>query len=125
MPLQIPAKTIRLHPTSRYRNTRVYSDTKSSDDPTTVVFFGTWRPPRIVETRPPIQHWVAPDEIHRPDLISFRVYGNPELFWAIAMRNNWMLPIADIQVGRMLLCPHLDDIQQALNSSFSTNPGTQ
>lgn len=116
-------RSIRLSPVSRYRNTRVYSDPEARTGKTEV-FFGVWRPPTIIESRPTVKHNVAPDEINRPDLISFRVYGNPDLFWVIALRNNWLLPILDIKAGQVLECPHLDDITAAFNSSFSGNPGT-
>lgn len=122
------AQEIRLDLLSRYRNTRVWqADFPDRGDKT--VFFGTWRPPPIIETKPPIRHKVLAEEMFRVGLISYRVYGDPNLFWAIAMRNNLLLPLVEIQAFAMdprkvLLCPQLDDIHRALQNSSSTNPGT-
>ena len=110
---------IRLKTGSRYRNTRIFLDTSSK-----IVYFGTWRPPSIIEKRPCTPHRVVADERYRPDLIASRVYGNPNLFWAIAYRNGILLPMKDIAVGQVLMCPHIDDISAALNTSYSQNPGT-
>jgi hypothetical protein len=116
----ITSREVRLDFTSRYRNTRLFQG--DFDRGNKIVFFGTWRPPLIIETKPPIRHKMGPDEANRPDLISYRVYGDPALFWAIAMRNNLMLPMVDLQEfiddpKKVLLCPQLDDIQRALQVS--------
>jgi hypothetical protein len=129
MALEIPqaSREIRLDLLSRYRNTRVFqSDFERGDK---VVFFGTWRPPPIIETRPPIRHKVLADEITRPDIIAYRVYGDASLFWAIAIRNNLLLPLVDLQAfqddpKKVLLCPQMDDIQRALQESSANNSGT-
>jgi hypothetical protein len=119
------AREIRLDLLSRYRNTRPFqADFEGRGDK--VVFFGTWRPPQIIETKPPIRHKVLVDEATRPDLISFRVYGDVTLFWAIAMRNNLLLPLVELQEfqqdpRRVLLCPQMDDIQRALENSSASN----
>lgn len=120
------AREVRLDLLSRYRNTRVFDATFPRGK---VVFFGTWRPPPIVETKPPVRHKVSADERTRPDLIAFRVYGDPGLFWAIAMRNNLMFPLMDLAPfaddhRNILMCPQLDDVQRALQNSSSRTPGT-
>lgn len=106
---------------SRYRNTRV-----RKDDETKIVFFGIWRPPVVEETRPPKRHRISPDEIHRPDLISHREYGDPNLFWAIAIRNNMLFPFLDIKKhlldGSVLMIPHIDDVMAALQRSSPNSP---
>lgn len=93
------------------------------------MFFGSWRPPQIIETKPPIRHKVTAEERTRPDLVSYRVYGDPTLFWAIAMRNNMLLPLTELaefadDPRKVLLCPQMDDVQRALQNSSSNNPGT-
>lgn len=104
---------------SRYRNTRLYEDRDLAQ-----TYFGVWRVPNIRATKPESIHRVSPDEKCRPDLIAFHVYGNPSLFWAIAIRNGILLPIRDITIGQVLVCPHLDDIMASLLASASNNPGT-
>lgn len=116
---QIDATLVPLLTGSRYRRTRLYKDTTMNQ-----VYFGAWRPPIIREIRPVSYHIVVKDEIHRPDLISYRVYGRSDLWWAIAIRNNLLLPIIDTEAGHSLACPHLDDIMAALGSSGINTAGT-
>jgi hypothetical protein len=89
-----------------------------------IVFFGTWKAPDILQTQPSTIHVVQADEIRRPDLISFRVYNDPNLFWAIAIRNLILMPLKDIEVGQSLVCPHINDISSALAASSETTVGT-
>lgn len=110
---------IQLSPLSRYRNTRLYEDSSLGE-----TYFGVWRPPEIIETLPVTIHIVKIEEVNRPDLISFRVYGNPTLFWVIALRNNLLLPLRDMKTGLSLSCPNVDDVMRALGTSFTDNPGT-
>ena len=113
---------LNLEPLSRYRRTRVFSDEETLSDGRP--FFGTWRPPEIVLHRPPSFRVLQPDELTRPDLLAFRTYGNPTLFWAIAMTNNIMLPMRDMRVGQRMIIPHIDDVLAALGQAFSNSPGT-
>lgn len=104
---------------SRYRATRLYFDYALQ-----TTYFGTWRVPPIVETKLPIYHTVVTDEIHRPDLIAYRVYGDPSMFWVIAYRNGILLPMADLTVGTVLTCTHPDDVTAALSLSSPDMVGT-
>jgi hypothetical protein len=118
------ASEVRISLRSRYRNTRVKKDAETGE-----VFFAIWRPPSIQETKPPKKHRIAPDELDRPDLIATREYGDPSLFWAIALRNNLILPFIDVRKrlseGRhILIIPHIDDVMAALQNSSPTSPGT-
>lgn len=93
------------------------------------MFFAPWRPPEIRETKPVSHHKIQPDEFGRPDLVAQREYGDPTLFWAIALRNNLMMPMIDIKKlldeGRAtLIIPHIDDVVAALQKSSPTSPGT-
>jgi len=104
---------------SRYRNTRLYKDLTLNK-----VYFGSWRPPNVIERLPSTIHIVVADEMNRPDLISFRVYSRSDLFWAIAMRNGVLMPITDLTKGQSLQCPHIEDVMSALGSSSSMSAGT-
>jgi len=112
-----PARTIQQSTISRYRNTRVFSDSSGK------VFYGTWRSPKIRQTKLPYIHIVAIEELKRPDLISYRVYQDPSMFWAIAVRNNIFMPMRDLTPGMTLMCPHVDDISAALSESSSSSSG--
>lgn len=98
-------------PFSRYVTTRVFQDKDRNK-----IFFGTWNPPKIFETKAPTYHVLAADEKHRPDLVAYRVYNDPNLFWAIALRNNIAMPLIDMTAGLVLTCPHIDDISAAVSS---------
>jgi hypothetical protein len=103
--------------TSRYRNTRLYSDGGA-------IFYGTWKPPKILLTKPITTHVVAVDEWKRPDLVAYRVYGDPNMFWPIALCNNINMPLIDMEPGQNLACPSIEDISSALSSSSSISSGT-
>jgi len=114
-----PQGTLPLNPLSRYKNTRLYKDSDIGE-----TYFGVWRSPNIIEKKPPTIYQVRPEEVNRPDLIAYRVYGNPTFFWAIAVRNAILLPMIEVVVGLTLLCPHIDDVLAAVSSSNTRNPGT-
>mgnify|MGYP001500435994 CR=1 FL=1 len=118
MELNKAPATVQMDVMSRYRNTRLYIDA------TQTVFFGTWKAPDIRQFRQPTIYTVSPEELRRPDLIAYRVYGDPSLFWAIAARNNIFMPLKDIQVGQVLVCPHMDDVSAALTRASEVSAGT-
>lgn len=119
MAKDLTLQNIALSPLSRYRNTRLYEDKDLGQ-----TYFGVWRAPEIIETLPITIHIVKIEELHRPDLIAYRVYGNPTLFWVIAIRNNLLLPLRDMKTGLSLSCPNIGDVTRALGTSFTDNPGT-
>lgn len=102
---------------SRYKNTPVYRSLFEKTGK--VTFFGTWDPIELRERRLPSYYTVASDEVHpaRPDLIAWRNYGDPALFWPIALRNGIFFPLRDLSVGMILVVPHKADIVSALNRS--------
>lgn len=57
------------------------------------------------------------DEVtaHRPDLISFRFYGNYNFGWLIAEFNGLLDPVADLYRGRVIKIPALDEYYQFYN----------
>ena len=114
LPLQVSIPT-----TSRYRNTRLYDDQDLGQR-----YFGIWRAPKIIENNPVSLHRVSIEEQGRPDLIAYRVYGNPSWFWVISSRNGILLPIRELTTGMLLVCPHKDDVVLALGTSNANNYGT-
>lgn len=115
----VDATTTPITAGSRYRNTRAYRDRTLNK-----TYFGSWKIPKIRELRQPTYYIVAQDEVHRPDLISYRVYGRVDLWWVIAIRNGLLLPVTDLVSGQSLTCPHLDDIMSALGVSNVNSAGT-
>lgn len=108
-----------LSSSSRYRNTRMYKDIDLNE-----IYFGSWKPPKVIERLPVTIHIVVADEVNRPDLVSFRVYSRSDIFWAIALRNSILMPLTDMVSGLSLQCPHIEDILSALCSSSSSSVGT-
>lgn len=96
---------------SRYRRTDVLQESAQSE-----LFFDTWVPPEILRRSEPTIHVVTEEEVGRPDLIAFRVYGDSDMFWAIAIQNENQIfnPLRDMVVGQRLTVPHKDDVIAAL-----------
>jgi len=123
-PTSSGSSEVQLSTRSRYRKTRLRKDSVSG-----TVFFGIWRPPEIIETKPSKKHRIQTDEVHDPGLIAHREYGDKTLFWAIAVRNNLMLPMVDIKTmvdsgNSILFIPHIDDVTSALQRASPNSPGT-
>lgn len=49
---------------------------------------------------------------HRPDLMSFQLYGTPDFWWVLMERNIDTIrdPIYDFIEGKQIWCPTLDRI---------------
>lgn len=45
---------------------------------------------------------------YRPDLISLKFYNNYHLGWLIAHHNEFLDPIIDFEVGKLIKIPDLD-----------------
>ncbi len=50
------------------------------------------------------QHIVTPSQAHRPDKLSYDLYGNSKHWWTIAMLNRNALPdpVKDLKAGMVL-----------------------
>lgn len=106
---------IRLKQRSRYQVTPVYSSTGDvAGIPARRPFFGTWERPRIRETRETIRYTVRVEEVGNPHLIAHRVYGDKTLWWAFCIRNAVRFPLVELTAGRVLVCPHVDDVLASL-----------
>lgn len=104
--------TLLLDLKSRYRNTNVHRD-----ETTKKPFFDLWNPPRIRETKPPTIVRVNARYLYRPDLIASDIYGDPTLFWVVAIRNGITFPMRDIRAGQVLYVPALEDVMAGLQES--------
>lgn len=43
---------------------------------------------------------------NRPDLLANDLYGNPDMFWIIAVRNGLQDPVFDFRSGERYTIPH-------------------
>jgi len=119
------ATTIRVSARSRYRTTPLFLERYEVEDGSEVetrsrLFYGTWEPPTIYETRQPTIWKVAADEAGRPDLLAYRLYKDPTLWWAVCLRNNVFFPLIDLRAGMTVICPHIEDVMSALTTSRRT-----
>lgn len=53
---------------------------------------------------------VSEQDLMRPDLISYKVYGTVNYWWVILVINNIQNPFLDLSVGQMLLIPNENDL---------------
>lgn len=44
--------------------------------------------------------------VHRPDLLANDIYGDPDLFWVIAVRNGLQDPVFDFKLNELYTIPH-------------------
>jgi hypothetical protein len=44
--------------------------------------------------------------VNRPDILANDLYGDPDLFWVIALRNGLQDPIFDFKKGELYVIPH-------------------
>lgn len=66
-------------------------------------------------TRQMSVHRIVGDEVGRPDLISFREYGTPSLYWFI-LKVNGIIDPYDLDVGSLLEVPSLLDFYEFVRS---------
>lgn len=88
-------------PSSRYVNSRViyWSEAK-------LITFETYiRKPYVASGNEKVMSITKGVE-YRPDLVSFEVYGFPDLWWKI-MEANGIADIIDFKAGRTILLPNL------------------
>jgi hypothetical protein len=57
---------------------------------------------------------VTQEYLNRPDLLSSKVYGTPDLWWAIYEFNNIRDPLFDLRMGQILRIPNIDRLLQAI-----------
>jgi len=57
---------------------------------------------------------VTQEYLHRPDLLSSKVYGTPDLWWAIYEFNNIRDPLFDIKLGQILRIPDINRLLKAI-----------
>lgn len=53
---------------------------------------------------------------HRPDLVSFKAYGIPDLWWAIYEFNGIRDPLFNLRQGMILRIPELERVLSAIEA---------
>jgi hypothetical protein len=43
---------------------------------------------------------------HRPDVFANDLYGDPDLFWIVGVRNGLQDPVFDFELGSLYTIPH-------------------
>jgi hypothetical protein len=56
------------------------------------------------------------DIINRPDLISYKAYGIPDLWWVIYEYNNISDPIFGLTIGQTIRLPEISRVLTAINA---------
>lgn len=91
------------YPYSRYRNLDWCKDEDG------MYFIETYEHLEIPETNRDKYHEVSSGEKNRLDLIAYRYYKNPALWWIIAEANNIIDP-SIVEVGRVLRIPSRETV---------------
>ena len=85
----------------RYRDTWAYQDT---DDR---YFLGTFNPITIPAHRSDHVYLVEAGDLARPDLLAYKLYQNPKLYWIILWLNGINDPFQQLYAGMALRVPTL------------------
>lgn len=59
---------------------------------------------------------ISQDLINRPDLISYKAYGTPDLWWAIYEYNGIRDPLFNMQPGQIIKIPQLQRLTDAIEA---------
>jgi len=55
---------------------------------------------------------IEQDDLMRPDLISYKIYGTIAYWWLIMMINGIQNPLKDMELGALLQIPNILDIYE-------------
>jgi hypothetical protein len=96
--------------TSRYANGLVATNRSGKN------FLVLRSPLQLVESSGDIFVTITADIANRPDLISQKAYGNPELWWVIYEFNGIRDPMFDLKPGTVLRIPELERVLIAIQA---------
>lgn len=60
---------------------------------------------------------ITQEYVKRPDLISTKVYGTPDLWWVIYEFNGIMNPLFDLKIGQILRIPNLNRVLDVIQNT--------
>ena len=72
--------------------------------------WGTWESPKIPNSPFDNYHTVTQMDAGRLDLISYKYYQTPELWWVLATANGLFFPADELVAGMILRIPDLNQI---------------
>lgn len=58
---------------------------------------------------------IGQDLLGRPDLISYKAYGTPDLWWVIFEFNNISDPLFGLKIGQRLRIPEINRVLKAID----------
>jgi hypothetical protein len=95
-------------PQVQYSRSSVYAQTPQNN-----FALGYWQPPNLAPSVSDQFLVLSQKYRHRPDLLSFDLYGTPRLWWVFQMINPDVIrdPIYDMQPGIELRAPSNTSIQ--------------
>lgn len=70
-------------------------------------FWGAWVPPPIPFSPSDTYHVITSVDESRIDLVAYRYYKTPELWWVIAEANGIQFPADELSEGTILRVPDL------------------
>ena len=98
--------------TTKYQTNSVYYNT-----PQTSTYLDIWKP-TFINTTPTnnIQVSITSRYKHRPDLLSYDLYGTPKLWWVFVQRNMDVIrdPIYDFEPGTTIYIPKKSNLEKFL-----------
>lgn len=96
--LPLPTNSELLHSFSRFSDQLLFSSNG-------VPFWGTWIPADIPFSPADQYHVVSSLDVGRLDLIAYKFYQTPELWWVLAAVNEIFFPPEDMEEGDVLRIP--------------------
>ena len=66
------------------------------------------------------KRYVLQEEANNLPLLSYKIYGNSQLWWILARVNGVINPFAEMPAGREIAIPSADSINIALNKLKAT-----
>lgn len=101
---------------SRYVNTPIFQDVNSDGTLSNTFFVGTWEFDEVPNSPDDTFFTVDAAHVGRLDLIAFRAYGNPRLWWVIA-HKNLIFDQRSIKTGTVLRIPTRSTVQRILQNA--------
>lgn len=97
-----------------YGKLSVYSKTKIIDSK----YLDIFEPRTVPRARDDVLWEITPEYTFRPDLLSFDIYGNKDLWWVFAQRNSEILkdPVYDFVSGTQIFLPQAKYLRQYLGN---------
>jgi hypothetical protein len=95
---------------ARYDQRSPYANTDQTER--YVGYLDFWNPATIPTSADDMMIKIEPKYVRRPDLLSYDLYGTPQLWWIFAMRNPDIIrdPIYDMRSGIVIYVPTKDRI---------------